>query len=221
MKLGQLLTSTNGFQYISGLKLPPVKSFRVAGYLKKAQANLDAWQTVNIELSKKHADETGKFLSDADGIAYQNAVNEVLNEEVDLVPEIILNYPADFANVEKIIPNHVALLGELFINVTPASETKSYTIKRFEILHTGLALNEAAQIELPKAVASQIIDNLMAIRSLAKTWDEEEKGMEADAVEKLRQSEISVDLYPIKLSDFADTEVTPTMLFQMYALIEE
>lgn len=221
MKLAQLLTTTQSFQYVSGLKLPPVKSFRVAGFLKKAQIHLDAWQTVNIELSKKHADETGKFLSDDDAKQYNASVNEVLNEEVDLATDYILSYPADFANVEKIVPNNIALLGELFITVTPGSETKTYTIKRYEVLHSGMALNEAAQVELPKAVASQLIDNLMAIRNTAKQWDEEEQGKSPDEVEALRQSEVEIQLYPIKLSDFADTDVTPTMLFQLYWLIEE
>jgi hypothetical protein len=221
MKLGQLLSSTNAFQYVSGLKLSPVKSFRVAGFLKKAQLHLDAWQQVNIELSKKHADDQGKFLSAEDSQQYQQSVNEVLNEEVDLKSEVILSYPADFTNVEKIVPDNIAMLGELFIDVTPGSETKAYTLKRFEILHSGLSFNQAAQLELPKAVASSIIDNLMAIRKYANEWDAAEQGMTPEEVNDHRNAEVEVNLYPIKISEFEDTEVTPTMLFQMYWLLEE
>lgn len=220
MKLSQLLNATPSLQYVSQLNLPPIKSFRVAGWLKKAQAHADAWTTVNTTLSQKHADDQGQFKSEEDAKAYHEAVAQVLEEPLDLEPQMILSYPADFAQVDKVVPAHIAVLSDLFVECQPGGMLKTYEINRFEILHSMAAMNQIAQSALPKAAASTLIDNQVALLAYAKDWDAKEVGMTEDERTAFRNEKVEVQFYPIKISEF-ETELSPSLLFQLYWLLEE
>jgi hypothetical protein len=222
MKLGQLVTSTASLQYISNLKLSPVKSFKVAGFIKKVNHHLEAWQTVNQGLAAKHAHPDGKFKTDEDMKEYNASASEVLNQDVDDVePSILLTYPEDFAKNEKIVPQHVAVLTNLFVEHKPQTVAKEYKIKRFELLHSSMCLNQLSQMELPNSVAHSLVDNMVAIRKLATEWDAAEQDKTPEWISDYRNEEVTVNLYPIKVTSFGDTDVAPGLLFPLYWLIEE
>lgn len=220
MQLQELISSSNSLQYASGLKLPALKSFRVSSYLKSCQNHLDAWTAVQKEQVAEHSDGKGNFLSDEHKDAYQKALNEVLQSEVDVAPSMILSYPADF-KADKLIPIHVAVLSDMFVSLEDREAPATATVRRGQLLEAYIACQGIAQQELPRAVADVLIYNLVALRTTLKSLhaaDVEAGRTEADQ-QALLGEEVEVPYYPINVALFGDHEIEPGAIVQAYWLL--
>lgn len=222
MKLMQLVHASNSLQYVANLKLPVVKSFKVAALLKKLSPELEAWEAKRQELSAEHTDGNGKFNSEEAGKQFNASMQELLATEVDVVITQVLDRADLKSDAFKAAP--LASLYPEFFNFT-LGEVQNYELSLIAANNAFNALTQLGNLDLPAAVADLVLTNLISLRETMKSFVEQEeeiaKSQNIVELQKFQTEVRSIPGAPIKVDLFGDTELEPALLLALEHLIVE